>query len=55
MVNQSNLLIRLIKKIPMGRMAKSSEYQGALVWMLSDEAEYLNGAIIPIDGGRSAW
>jgi NAD(P)-dependent dehydrogenase (short-subunit alcohol dehydrogenase family) len=42
-------------KIPMGRMAKSNEYQGALLWMLSDASSYLNGAIVPVDGGRIAW
>jgi NAD(P)-dependent dehydrogenase (short-subunit alcohol dehydrogenase family) len=42
-------------RIPMNRLAKSDEYQGALIWMLSDASSYLNGAIIPIDGGRTAW
>jgi len=43
------------KRIPMGRMADSNEYQGTLLWMLSDASSYLNGAIIPVDGGRTAW
>jgi len=42
-------------RIPMGRMAKVDEYQGTLIWMLSDSSSYLNGAILPIDGGRTAW
>ena len=42
-------------RIPMERMANIDEYQGALLWMLSDASSYLNGAIIPIDGGRTAW
>jgi|TARA_B110000483_G_scaffold243557_1_gene334110 NAD(P)-dependent dehydrogenase (short-subunit alcohol dehydrogenase family) len=42
-------------RIPMGRMATSSEFQGTLIWLLSDASKYLNGAIIPVDGGRSAW
>jgi len=42
-------------RIPMGRMANASEYQGALLWMLSDASSYLNGAIIPIEGGRTVW
>jgi NAD(P)-dependent dehydrogenase (short-subunit alcohol dehydrogenase family) len=42
-------------RIPMGRMAGSDEYQGTLLWMLSDASSYLNGAIIPIEGGRTAW
>ena len=43
------------KRIPMGRMANSDEYQGTLLWMLSDASSYLNGAIIPVEGGRTAW
>ena len=46
-------LNRINKKIPLGRMAKSNEYQSTLVWMISDASEYLNGAIVPVDGGRT--
>lgn len=42
-------------KIPMGRLANSDEYQGVLVWMLSDASSYLNGSIVPVEGGRSVW
>ena len=42
-------------RIPMGRMANADEYQGTLIWMLSDASSYLNGAIIPVDGGRTSW
>ena len=42
-------------RIPMNRLAQSNEYQGSLVWMLSDASSYLNGAIVPVDGGRTAW
>ena len=41
------------KRIPIGRMANSDEYQGTLLWMLSDASSYLNGAIVPVDGGRT--
>ena len=43
------------KRIPIGRMANSDEYQGTLLWMLSDASSYLNGAIVPVEGGRTAW
>lgn len=46
---------RLITRIPLGRMARVDEYQGTIVWMLSDASSYLNGAVIPIDGGRTTW
>ena len=42
-------------RIPMGRMANADEYQGTLIWMLSDASSYLNGEIIPVDGGRTSW
>ena len=48
-------LKEIIKRIPMGRMARSSEYQGTLIWMLSDASSYLNGAVIPVEGGRVSW
>ncbi len=54
--NQPKEFLKLVKdKIPMGRLAKSNEYQGTLLWMLSDASSYLNGAIVPVDGGRTAW
>ena len=46
---------RVSKKIPLGRMARSDEFQGTIIWMLSDASSYLNGAVISVDGGRTAW
>ena len=51
----SDFLEKVNKRIPMGRMADSDEFQGTLLWMLSDASSYLNGAIVPIEGGRTAW
>jgi NAD(P)-dependent dehydrogenase (short-subunit alcohol dehydrogenase family) len=48
-------LDKVTSRIPMNRLADSNEYQGTLVWMLSDASSYLNGAIIPVEGGRTAW
>jgi NAD(P)-dependent dehydrogenase (short-subunit alcohol dehydrogenase family) len=42
-------------RIPINRLANVNEYQGTLLWMLSDASSYLNGAIIPVDGGRTIW
>lgn len=48
-------LAKLNSRIPMNRLAQSDEYQGTLVWMLSQASSYLNGAIVPIEGGRTCW
>jgi NAD(P)-dependent dehydrogenase (short-subunit alcohol dehydrogenase family) len=50
-----NFIKKVSSHIPMNRLAKPNEYQGTLVWMLSDASSYLNGAIIPVDGGRTTW
>lgn len=50
-----DFLREVCSRIPMGRLAHPNEYQGVLVFMLSSASSYLNGAIIPIDGGRSSW
>jgi len=41
--------------IPLGRMADIDEYKATVVYMCSDASSYMNGAIISIDGGRTAW
>lgn len=45
----------LASRIPLKRLASPSEYQGTIVWILSDAASYVNGATISIDGGRTVW
>lgn len=51
----NDFLQEVSSRIPMNRLARLDEYQGILIWMLSDASSYLNGAVIPIDGGRTTW
>lgn len=42
------------KLIPMGRVGQPLELANAILFLASDEASYITGAALPVDGGRSA-
>lgn len=37
--------------IPAGRFASADEVAGVVTWLASDDAAYISGAVIPVDGG----
>lgn len=40
-------------RIPMGHIGESADVSAAVLWLFSDEARYVTGAVLPIDGGQS--
>lgn len=46
---------RLCAKSPMGRIGQSEEVAGAVAFLLSDAASYINGHNLPVDGGWTSW
>lgn len=41
----------ILAQVPLSRMADPEEVAGAVRWLASDEAGYITGAVIPVDGG----
>ena len=40
-----------LKQIPAGRYAGATEVARVIVWLAGDDAGYISGAVIPVDGG----
>jgi NAD(P)-dependent dehydrogenase (short-subunit alcohol dehydrogenase family) len=45
-------LQKVVPQVPMQRIGTPQEVAEAIVWLLSGEAAYLTGAVIPMAGGR---
>jgi NAD(P)-dependent dehydrogenase (short-subunit alcohol dehydrogenase family) len=45
----------IIGHTPMGRYGSPDELSGAVIWLSSDAASFVNGIVLPIDGGFSAF
>ncbi|MBB5631952.1 3-oxoacyl-[acyl-carrier protein] reductase [Cryobacterium mesophilum] len=42
---------KYLSSIPAGRFATPDEVAGVIVWLAGDDAAYISGAVIPVDGG----
>ncbi|MDN5757701.1 MAG: 3-oxoacyl-ACP reductase FabG [Tomitella sp.] len=41
----------IVEQIPLARPGQSAEVAAAVSWLVSDDASYVSGAVIPVDGG----
>jgi 3-oxoacyl-[acyl-carrier protein] reductase len=43
---------KLVSSIPMGRMSTPKDVANAVLYLASDEAEFITGVCMEVDGGR---
>ena len=43
-----------VATVPLGRAAAPAEIANTIVYLASEEAAFINGAVVPVDGGRVA-
>jgi NAD(P)-dependent dehydrogenase (short-subunit alcohol dehydrogenase family) len=48
------MLDTLAAAAPLGRPAEPSEIAAAIVYLAGDESSFITGAVVPVDGGRTA-
>jgi NAD(P)-dependent dehydrogenase (short-subunit alcohol dehydrogenase family) len=44
---------RVISRTPLGRWGEPADLVGPIVWLSSDSAAFVTGAVLPVDGGYS--
>jgi len=45
----------ILSRTPVGRWGKPSDLKGITILLASNASDFITGAVIPVDGGYSAW
>jgi NAD(P)-dependent dehydrogenase (short-subunit alcohol dehydrogenase family) len=53
-VSPPELIEGMLMRVPAGRLAEADEIAALVTWLLSDEASYVNGEAVVVDGGIAA-
>ena len=54
MARQPDVFDRLSQWYPVGRVGQPADVAAAAVFLGSDDADFISGAVLPVDGGLTA-
>jgi meso-butanediol dehydrogenase/(S,S)-butanediol dehydrogenase/diacetyl reductase len=54
MVKDKKLVNKFMERMPLGRVAMPSDIAAVIAFLASDDARFVTGAIVPVDGGVTA-
>jgi NAD(P)-dependent dehydrogenase (short-subunit alcohol dehydrogenase family) len=54
-ISRDELAAARLKTVPMGRSAEPAEMAAVVAWLLSEEAAYITGQVLNVDGGMVMW
>jgi NAD(P)-dependent dehydrogenase (short-subunit alcohol dehydrogenase family) len=53
-ITEAEALKRNEQRVPLGRLAKPEEVAAVALFLASEQASYVTGIVLPMDGGRLA-
>ena len=53
-MEDAGVMAKFAERIPMGRPAKAEEVAAVIAFLASEDASFVNGVILPVDGGVTA-
>jgi len=54
LVKNEAVMAAFLDRLPIGRAATPDEVAGAIAFLASEDAVFVNGAVLPVDGGLHA-
>ena len=50
-----NVLEKIIARIPVGRLGHAEDIARAVVFLAADEAEFITGSVVSVNGGQHMY
>ncbi|MBV9890978.1 MAG: SDR family oxidoreductase, partial [Rhizobacter sp.] len=54
MLDDAELMARFLERLPLGRPAEPADIAGVVAFLASDDARFVTGVNLPVDGGLMA-